>query len=367
MSGTGNSLREAEGYMRLALRLAGKGSPSPNPYVGAVIVRDGKIIAKGFHRKAGLDHAEVAALKSLANPQDARGATMYVNLEPCNHYGRTPPCANAIIAAGISRVVFSMKDPNPNVTGGGEEELKKHGIEVERGVLAEDAAQLNEVFVKYAKTKNPFVVLKAAMSMDGKIATRTGDSKWITGEKARRYAHKLRGKYDAIAVGINTVLRDDPQLTARIRGGRDPLRVVLDDRLWIPANAKVLADSNAVVATCEDCDPVRRRELEQKGLRILLCGRNRVDLRLLLAKLGEMGKTSLMVEGGSEVHGSFVDAGLADKFVLFYAPKIIGGQGAKPAIGGLGCEKVAEAIALNVAGMRKIGPDFLIEAYPEKR
>ncbi len=362
MSGNRN-----EKFMRIALKLAEKGITSPNPYVGAVIVKDGRVMGKGYHKRAGMDHAEVAAIKSLKNASDAKGAEMFVGLEPCNHYGRTPPCTKAIMEAGIGKVVFAMKDPNPEVKGGGEEELRKHGIAVESGVLEPEAQRINEIFVKYAKTRMPFVALKAAMSMDGKIATRNGDSKWITGEKARKYAHLLRSKYDSILVGINTVLKDDPQLTSRIRGGRNPLRVVLDDTLRIPNNAKVLADKNALVATSGKCDPARKMELEASGVRVLVCGKETVDLGALLAELGRMGITSVLVEGGSEVQGSFVDAKLVDKFLLFYAPIIIGGRGARPAIGGTGAETVSGAPKLAISSSRKIGHDIFVEAYPEQQ
>lgn len=356
----------SDGYMRLALRLAAKGNPSPNPHVGAVIVKDGKVIGKGYHKKAGMAHAEAEALKSLPDIADARGATMYVTLEPCNHYGRTPPCTKAIIEAGIGKVVFAMKDPNQKVQGGGEDELKTHGISVARGTADEEAGAraVNEVFIKYSTTGMPFVVLKAAMSMDGKIATRSGDSKWITGDAARKYAHTLRSGYDAVLVGINTVLKDDPQLTARIRGGRNPVRIVLDDGLKIPVNAKVLADQNAIIATCEECDLGKKSLIEAKGAKVILCGKGRVDPAGLLRKLGAQGITSILVEGGSEVHGSFVDARLVDKFVLFYAPKMIGGRDAKCAVGGMGAEKMDGALLLKGAKMRKIGEDFLLEAYP---
>lgn len=350
-------------YMRLALKLAARGKPSPNPYVGAVIARNGKIIGMGWHKKAGMPHAEIEALLNLKNPENAKGAVMYVNLEPCNHYGRTPPCTEAIIRSGIKRVVFAMNDPNPDVTGRGEEELRKRGINIENGILEREAKKLNEVFIKYSKTKMPFVVLKAAMSLDGKIATRTGDSKWITGKKAREYAHKLRSRYDAILVGINTVLKDNPQLTARIKGGRNPMRIILDNKLRIPLNANVLADAGAIAATTELHDKKKREKLEEKGVKVLVCGKERVDLEKLLKKLGGMGIASLLVEGGSEVHGSFVDAKLVDKFVLFYAPVIIGGKDAKAAVGGIGAGKIPEALGITGLSMKKIGNDVVFEGY----
>lgn len=369
-----------ETFMRLALKLAEKGTPSPNPFVGAVIVNEkGEVIGKGFHKRAGMPHAEIEALKSLANSHDARGATMYITLEPCNHFGRTPPCTKAIVEAGIAKVVFALEDPNQTADGG-EEELKSKGIEVEKGVLKEDAAKLNEAFLKNVKQKAPFVVLKAAMTLDGKIATRAGDSKWITGEKSRKLGHKLRSKYDCILVGIGTVLADDPQLTSRVRGGKNPLRVVLDGELKIPLNAKVLADKNFVIATTQTAvekgeNRHKVAELEKKGGKIIACGaekngantgNNRVDLRELLKKLFEMGVMSVLVEGGSEVHGSFVDARLFDKVIFFVAPKIAGGKQAKGVVGGQGVEKIADAINLKEMTVKKIGEDFVFEAYPAR-
>lgn len=367
--------------MRLAIKLAEKGTPSPNPFVGAVIVNEkGEVIGKGFHKRAGMPHAEIEALKSLANPLDARGATMYVTLEPCNHFGRTPPCTKAIVEAGIAKVVFALEDPNPTADGG-EEELRKHdGIVIEKGVLKEDAAKLNEVFLKNVKQKAPFVVLKAAMTLDGKIATRTGDSKWITGEKSRKLGYKLRSKYDCILVGIGTVLADDSQLTSRVRGGKNPLRVVLDGELKTPLNAKVLADKNFVIATTQTAvekgeNRHKVAELEKKGGKIIACGAekngantgdNRIDLQELLKKLFEMGVTSVLVEGGSEVHGSFVDERLFDKIVLFVAPKIAGGRKGKGVVGGQGASKIADAINLSKMTVKKIGGDFVFEGYPDK-
>ncbi|MFA5077750.1 MAG: bifunctional diaminohydroxyphosphoribosylaminopyrimidine deaminase/5-amino-6-(5-phosphoribosylamino)uracil reductase RibD [Candidatus Micrarchaeia archaeon] len=355
---------EDEKFMRLALKLAAKGNPSPNPYVGALIVKGGKIIGKGYHEKAGMAHAEVDALKSLRNAEDAKGAVLYSTLEPCNHFGKTPPCTKAVIDAGISKVVFGMKDPNPNVAGGGENELRKAGLEVECGVLEDEAVKQNEVFVKYCRTGLPFVIVKAAMSMDGKIATRTGDSRWISGEKARRYAHGMRSSCDAVLVGINTVLEDDPQLTARIPGGRNPVKIVLDDALRTPLGAKLLQEGKTIIATCVNAREERKKALEQNGAKVILCGGGRVDLRILLVELGKMGMISVLVEGGGEVQGSFLDAGLIDKLVLVYAPMLIGGREAKTAFGGNGSELVARAMKLRTENVKKIGPDYIFECYP---
>ena len=358
---------EDEKFMRLALKLAAKGNPSPNPYVGALIVKGEKIIGMGYHKKAGMAHAEVEARKSLENPEDAKGAALYVTLEPCNHFGKTPPCTKAIIDAGISKVVFGMKDPNSGVVGGGENELRKAGLEVEGGVLENEAVKQNEVFVKYCRTGLPFVIVKAAMSMDGKIATRTGDSRWISGDKARKYAHGLRSSCDAVLVGINTVLKDDPQLTARIPGARNPVKIVLDDELRIPLGAKLLQEGKIVIATCAKSREERKKALEQKGAKVILCGEGGVDLRILLDELGKMGMSSVLVEGGSEVQGSFLDAGLIDKLVLVYAPMLIGGREAKTAFGGNGSELAGQAMKVRIEKVKKIGPDYIFECYPISR
>lgn len=357
-------MNEDERFMRIALTLAEKGNPSPNPYVGAVIVKERRILATGYHKKAGMPHAEIEALKNLRSPKDVKGATMYVNLEPCNHFGKTPPCTKAIIKSGIAKVVFAMKDPNPNVAGDGESELLKHGIKVKKGILENEAQKLNEIFIKYSKTKIPFVVLKAAMSIDGKIATRTGDSKWITGKKARVYGREMRAKYDAILIGINTVLKDNPTLTSRIKNANDPIRIILDDRLRVPFNANVLKDSNAIIATSEKYKREKSEKIKRKGVKIIIAGKRKVDLKKLLKKLGSLGITSVLVEGGSEVGGAFTDAKLVDKFIFFLAPKIIGGRDAKPAIGGNGIDKLTFAINLRIANVIKIGKDFFFECYP---
>lgn len=351
-------------YMRLALNLAKKGTPAPNPYVGAVIVKNRRIIGKGYHKRAGTAHAEIQALKSVKNPGDAKGATIYVNIEPCNHYGKTPPCVEGIIKSGIKKVVFAMKDPNPNVKGNGEKELIKHRIKIEKGILENKAKKLNEVFIKYVTTKIPFVVLKTAMSMDGKIATKNWDSKWITGKKAREYAHCLRSKYDAILVGINTVLKDNPRLTARIKNKKNPLRIVLDSRLRIPLTAHVLKDKNILIATSKQHNKIKKKKLEKKGISIFVLGEKKINIKKLLKKLGKINVSSILVEGGSKVQGSFIDQRLVDKVIFFYAPKIIGGKNAKPAIGGKGASNMKKAIELKDVEMKRIGQDFIVEAYP---
>jgi diaminohydroxyphosphoribosylaminopyrimidine deaminase/5-amino-6-(5-phosphoribosylamino)uracil reductase len=343
-------------YMQLALNLAKKGRTSPNPLVGAVVVLNGEIIGKGCHKKAGAPHAEVNALRGIT----AEGATLYVNLEPCSHYGKTPPCTELIIKSGIKRVVCAMEDPNPLVHG--IEELQNHGINVKTGVLEEKARKLNEKFIKYTKTELPFVTVKCAVSLDGKICCNTGDSKWITSDRARKYARELRGEYDAILVGINTVLQDDPGL--RAEKGDDPLRIILDSTLKIPVNATVLSDPHVIVVTTERYNREKREQIEKKG-KIWICGTEKVDLRQLMQNLGEKGITSVLIEGGSEVSASAVRERIVDKFYFFIAPKLITGRNVKGPLGGEGIDMMSAAIRLKDLTVRRIGEDILIEAYPD--
>ena len=349
-------------YMRLALELARKGNPSPNPHVGAVLVKNNRIVGTGYHKKAGGMHAEANALKKAG--ENARRATLYINLEPCSHYGKTPPCTDALIKAGIRKVIAAMRDPNPRVRGA--ETLRKAGIGIRFGVLEKEAENLNEAFSKHMRTGMPFVLLKAAMSLDGKIACRSGDSKWITGDEARKYSHELRSRYDAILVGINTVLKDDPELTCRKRKGRDPIRIVLDSALRIPFDAKVLRDENVVVATSERYGRKKKNALEKKGIRVWVLGKERVDMRALMKRLGNEGITSLLVEGGGEANASALEAGIVDKVNFFIAPKIMGGKDAVPAVGGKGAGKMSDALGLENVSVRKMGRDFLFEGYCKK-
>jgi diaminohydroxyphosphoribosylaminopyrimidine deaminase/5-amino-6-(5-phosphoribosylamino)uracil reductase len=358
-----------EYYLRRTFELAARarGRTSPNPLVGAVIVRDGQVVGEGFHRQAGLPHAEIEALKAAG--EAARGATLYVNLEPCCHTGRTGPCTEAIIAAGIKRVVAAMPDPNPLVAGKGFTRLREAGIEVTTGLLEKEARALNEAFVKYITTRRPFVILKTAMSLDGKIATVTGESKWITGPEARRYVHELRDSCDAILAGIGTVLKDDPSLTTRLpEGGRDPVRVILDSRARTPLTARVLTQESTaptLIAVTEMAPGERVAALREAGAEVLVCGPGpAVDLGLLLSALGEREITSLLVEGGSTVNASFLLQGLVDKIVWFIAPLIIGGHGAISPVGGTGIRHLARAIRLKEMNLRQFGSDLCIEAYP---
>lgn len=354
--------------MREALRLAlnGRGRTSPNPLVGAVLVKDGRIVGAGWHRKAGTEHAEVHALRMAGGL--ARGATLYVTLEPCSHTGRTGPCAQAVIEAGVRRVVASMEDPNPLVRGNGFQMLRDGGVEVSCGLLEEEARRLNEAFVMWVTEKRPFVTLKMAMTLDGKTATAGGESKWITGEAARLRGHVLRDENDAILVGIGTVLADRPSLTTRLPdgNGKNPLRVILDSNARTPLDAPMLKDGEApiLIATTESAPEENLRRLREAGAEILTAGQGpSVDLSILLRKLGERNICSLLVEGGSTVHFSFLSAGLVDKVYAFIAPMFIGGKGATPAVGGAGFSRLADAARLENICVEHIDGDFCIVGY----
>jgi len=359
-----------EKLMRRALGLAqkGEGWTAPNPMVGAVIVNNGHIVGEGFHQKAGTPHAEVHALTCAK--ERAKGAAIYVTLEPCCHHGRTPPCTDALIRAGVSKVVIAMADPNPKVAGGGIKQLREAGIEVVTGVLEREAKVLNEVFIKHIIFKRPFVALKSALTLDGKTATRTGSSKWITGEDSRLYAHKLRHKYDAILVGIGTVLTDDPLLTTRIPGLKNPIRIIIDSSLRIPINARVLDSEigSAIIFTSMspgECSKVRW--IEEKGVEIIHCPGEggKVDIVSVLDVLYRKGVTSILVEGGSEINGTFFDRRLIDKIYLFAAPKLVGSHLSSGLIGGLGIGEMKEAVHVEDLTVEKIGEDFLFIGYPK--
>ncbi|PIV24768.1 MAG: riboflavin biosynthesis protein RibD [Deltaproteobacteria bacterium CG_4_8_14_3_um_filter_45_9] len=358
-----------ERWMKRALHLAekGKGRTSPNPMVGAILVKDGKMVGEGHHAKAGEAHAEIVALQQAG--EEAEGAILYLNLEPCTHYGKTPPCVPQVIEAGVKRVVIGMEDPNPLVKGKGIEILRKAGLDVEVGILEKECRRLNEAFCKYILKKEPFVVLKVAATLDGKMATRNGDSKWISGEASRRFVHKLRDQVDGVLVGIGTVLKDNPMLTARIRGGRDPYRIVLDSRLKIPEEAKVIgtSPSKAIIASTELAPKDKIEKLEKRGVQILILDskEGRVNLKSCLSKLGEMGMMNLLVEGGSQVNGSFLDEGVIDKLLLFLSPKLIGDQQALGIFGGKGASNLQKATALKEIKAKRIGEDILLEGYLE--
>lgn len=354
--------------MREALRLAahGRGRTSPNPLVGAVLVRDGRIVGAGWHRKAGTEHAEIHALRMAG--ELAQGATMYVTLEPCSHTGRTGPCAQAVIEAGVRRVVAAMEDPNPIVSGRGFQMLRDAGVEVSCGLLEQEARRLNEVFVTWVMEKRPFVTLKMAMTLDGKTATANGDSQWITGEEARLRGHELRDENDAILVGIGTVLADRPLLTTRLLdgNGKNPLRIVLDSHARMPNDMPMLHDEAApvLIATTEAAPKENLKRLRETGVEVLILGAGpTVDLSLLLRTLGERKICSLLVEGGSTVHYSFLREALADKVYAFIAPMLVGGENATPAVGGEGFSRLADAARLTDIETEMIGKDFCISGY----
>ncbi|MRR33734.1 bifunctional diaminohydroxyphosphoribosylaminopyrimidine deaminase/5-amino-6-(5-phosphoribosylamino)uracil reductase RibD [bacterium] len=357
--------------MRRALSLArkGVGKTSPNPAVGCVVVQAGEVVGEGWHRKAGTPHAEIHALRRAA--ERARGADIYVTLEPCSHHGRTPPCADALIAAGVARVFIGMQDPNPLVSGKGMAALRAAGIRVECGLLERECRLLNEPFIKHVTSGLPFVILKSAMTLDGRTATASGDSKWVTSEKSRKYVHKLRAMVDAVMVGVGTVVADDPQLTCRMGvRGRDPLRVIVDSRMRIPLDSALLSmasPAKTVIATITE-DPARAAELEARGAEIVLCKEEggKVDLADLLARLGSRGIQSILLEGGRELAGTALRKGLVDKFLFFYAPKLLGGADGFGLFAGEGPARMADAQVIRDVVIKRFGEDILVEGYPEK-
>ena len=361
---------DEEMYMREALRLAefGRGRTSPNPMVGAVLVRGGRVVGAGWHRKAGTEHAEIHALRMAG--ELARGATLYVTLEPCSHTGRTGPCARAVIEAGVKRVVAAMEDPNPVVSGRGFQMLREAGVEVSCGLLEQEARRLNEAFLAWVTEKRPFVTLKMAMTLDGKTATADGESQWITGEEARLHGHVLRDENDAILVGIGTVLADRPSLTTRLPdgNGNNPLRIILDSHARTPIDLPMLRDGAApvLIVSTEAAPEENLERLRKTGAEVLISGSGpTVDLRLLLRTLGDRKICSLLVEGGSTVHFSFLKAGLADKVCAFIAPMLVGGKNATPAVGGEGFSRLADAARLTDIKTEMIGNDFCISGYIE--
>ena len=358
-------------YMRKALELAklAEGRTSPNPLVGAVVVKDGQIIGRGYHHQAGGPHAEVFALEEAG--EEACGAELYVTLEPCSHYGRTPPCTKKIIESQIKKVHIAMVDPNPLVAGKGIEQLKEAGIEVEVGILEEEARRLNEVFLKYIVTKRPFVILKSAMTLDGKIATKAGESRWITNEASRAYVHELRDKVDGIMVGIGTVLADDPELTTRLgyREGKNPLRIIVDTKARIPLSAAVCEVNDSkrtLLVVGESADPNKIAKLKKLGVEICAAKEKngQIDLPALLDTLGEREITSILLEGGSTLNGMMLEERLVDKVYFFYALKIFGGWDAPSAIGGAGIGRIADAPVITDYTIQQIENDILMTGYP---
>jgi len=353
--------------MRAALALArrGLGKTSPNPAVGCLIVRDGVVVGRGWHRKAGTPHAEVHALNDAGGL--AAGADVYVTLEPCAHFGKTPPCAEALVAAGVARVYVALVDPNPLVAGKGIEILRSAGIEVRTGLLEGPCRELNLPFIKWIATGRPFLILKSALTMDGKSATSGGDSRWITGDPARREVHRLRGVVDAIMVGVGTVLKDDPLLTCRVPGGKDPIRIVVDTNLRVPLHAAIFNPRSAartIVATCCS-DPARLAAVVAHGGEILPCGARDggVDLADLMERLGSLGVQSILLEGGSHLAGAALRAGLIDRCLIFLAPKLVGGVGMGQ-FAGEGVSMMGDAIRLEGMTVKRIGADLLVQGTP---
>ena len=367
----GDFLSYDEKYMRLAMQLAGNaiGRTSPNPLVGAVIVKDNRVVGCGWHRKAGTPHAEVHALNQAG--ELAQGADVYVTLEPCAHYGKTPPCAKALVEAKVKNVYGGLLDVNPKVAGKGFKILEDAGIHVEYGFLQDELRKQNEVFFKWIEHKKPFIVLKAAMTLDGKIATATGQSKWITNETSRAYGYKLRDIYDGIMVGINTVIEDNPMLTARVDGGKNPIRIVVDSSLRIDINANVVQDKSAktIVATTDKADKDKILKLQAQDVDVIVVDKDendKVDIEKLLDILGQQNICSILVEGGATLSGSFVARKLVDKVYFFIAPKIIGGKEAKTPVAGTGILNLQEALALKDIQIEKLEEDILIIGRVDK-
>ena len=360
---------ENEKYMQKALALAARaqGRTSPNPMVGAVVVKDNQVVGEGYHRKAGTPHAEVHALQAAG--EAARGATLYVNLEPCSHYGRTPPCADAIVRAGVKKVVVAGLDPNPRVSGRGLKVLQDAGIETLTGVLEQEAQKLNLAFFKYIQTRTPLVSLKVAMTLDGKIATSTGDSRWISGAGSRKYVHQLRNVYDAIMVGIGTVLKDDPMLNTRLEDEniRDPVRVIIDSKLDLPRFSNIVktARQQKTIVFCgQQADDARQEFLEEAGLTViqLATDEEKLPLEEVLQVLGEMEIMTLLVEGGGEINGYLIEKHLIDKVYWFIAPKIVGGRAAPTPVGGSGIPQLKDALPLKSMEIQRFDKDILIVA-----
>jgi diaminohydroxyphosphoribosylaminopyrimidine deaminase/5-amino-6-(5-phosphoribosylamino)uracil reductase len=354
--------------MEQAIAEAKRGRPSPNPRVGAAIVREAKVISVGHHERAGEAHAEIDAIRNAGG--SVEGTTLYVTLEPCNHHGRTGPCTEAILEAGIARVVIGCRDPAPHVAGA-IDRLKTAGVEVEVGLMQQECAALVADFTKHIRTGLPFVTLKAAVTLDGKIATRTGDSKWITGEEARTETHRLRAESDAILVGVGTVLSDDPKLTVRHVQGRDPVRVVLDADLRTPPTAAVLHEgspSGALIFHAHDADAARREALIGPDVELVPVARDArgVDVVEVLKVLGERGVVRLLVEGGSHVHGTFLDLGLADRAAIFIAPRIVGDADAISFAAGSGVESIERAWRLTHPRVQAFGSDWLVSGDFER-
>ena len=353
-------------YMQRAIELAykGEGRTNPNPMVGCVIVKGGKIISEDYHHEYGHFHAERNALLKC---EDAKGATAYVTLEPCCHFGKTPPCTDIIIEKGISRVVIGSRDPNPLVCGKGEKILREAGIEVVKDFMREECDAINPVFFHYISTGMPYVVMKYAMTLDGKIATYSGKSKWITGEKAREHVHGLRNKYAAVMAGIGTVLADDPMLNCRLSGGKDPLRVICDSSLRLPLDcniAKTARDIPTVIFCADGADEAEKNKLEELGIKVFAAddGNGKTDLYKAMRILGEMKIDSVLIEGGGRIHEAALKAGIVNHVCAYIAPKIFGGKDAKTPVEGSGIESPADAALFTDLKYTQLGKDILLEA-----
>lgn len=366
-------MSEHDRFMRRAIELAkrGKGMTSPNPAVGAVIVQNGGIAGEGWHEYAGGPHAEVNAIKAAGRA--AYGSAMYVTLEPCNTFGKTPPCTQAIIEAGVNKVVIGAFDPNPAVSGRGAAALRAAGIEVEEGPFKEEITGLNEGYNKHVISGLPFVTMKTAMSLDGKIATRTGSSRWITSEPARELVHAMRAASDAVMTGIGTVVADNPRLDVRLEGfkGAQPVRIIVDGQGKIPEDALVVTsagETSTIVATTDLMSVDKSQRLSDAGVEVVMVPRinGRIDLNRLLRELGSRGMCSVLLEAGAALATAFISEGLMDKYVIFIAPKLIGGETAPGFMGGPGMDDVGQAIKLKFADFKQVGEDLYIEAYPSQ-
>lgn len=359
--------RNHEYYINLAMRLAlkARGKTTPNPLVGAVVVKSSRIIGKGYHEKAGASHAEIVALNEAG--RNAEGATLYVTLEPCAHFGRTPPCADAVIKSRVKEVIIGMVDPNPLNNGRGIKILKEHRIKVRVGFLEDKLRKMNEAFIKYISKRMPFVTVKVAQSLDGKIATKTGDSKWITSDKSRGFAHRLRGDYDAIMAGVNKVLRDNPKLDTWF-SKKHPRKIIIDSQLSTPADANIFqSNAEAIIVTLPSKpgqETENRKILGQKAKILEVKERTgQINLKDMMKKLVQLEITNILVEGGGTLIGSLFDEGLVDKILFFISPKIIGGKEAIGSVMGKGITRIDRAIKLKDIKLRKLGEDFLVEGY----
>ncbi|MFB7304029.1 bifunctional diaminohydroxyphosphoribosylaminopyrimidine deaminase/5-amino-6-(5-phosphoribosylamino)uracil reductase RibD [Heyndrickxia sporothermodurans] len=354
-------------YMQLAIDIAKstKGQTTPNPAVGAVIVKNNQVVGIGAHVKAGDSHAEVHAIQMAK--EKTKDATMYVTLEPCSHFGKTPPCSKLLIESGIKRVVIATKDPNPKVAGKGIETMKSAGINVEVGLLEKEAIQLNQVFFHFIRTGLPFVTLKSATSLDGKTATKTGRSKWITSQEAREDVHYFRHIHDAILVGVNTIIKDNPSLTTRLDGGgKNPIRIILDTHLRTPIDAKVMEqqDAETWIVTSMHVDEKRKVTYQNKGVQIINMQTPTIEIKPMLKLLAEKGICSIFVEGGAEVHGSFLKERAFQQMITYIAPKLIGGKSAPTSISGEGITEIEDAMKVDITDVKMIGKDIRITATP---